>query len=156
MIKDPELGAEIAVVERAGLPPAESRRRSSSDRAAPSTRCSAVAGRGGPVHRTSRAGLVLAQAEEGGMAQLAVLGALGEAELGDQLAARPSHVARSRGGSANGEWARAPSGARRRLQIGERRLGEARADLARVAQRAAVPGADQQGAEMLAGARAAP
>jgi hypothetical protein len=40
--------------------------------------------------------LVLAQTEEGGVAQLAVVGALGEAELGDQLRFDPHELALAR------------------------------------------------------------
>jgi hypothetical protein len=84
------------------------------------------------------------------MAELAVAGALGEAELRDQLWLHPDEISLAR--RIDERRLRAPTPGELTMEIGERRFREAGADLARVAEPLAVEGADQQRAEMLAGA----
>src|SRR6185436_7704966 len=116
---------------------------------ASATRCSGrLATRSRPAHVARR--LVLTQTEVGRVAELAVAGALGEAELRDQLRLDPDEIALARRIDERG--LRAPTPAELPMEIGQRRLGEARADLARVAEPVAVEGADQEGSEMLASA----
>ena len=84
------------------------------------------------------------------MAELAVARAFGEAELGDEPRLGPGDVA----GPGRVDERRLASGQRRQapMEIGQDGLGEPGTDLAGVAQHGAVPGADQERAEMLTAA----
>ena len=103
--------------------------------------------RGSPAARAARcAGLCLAQPLERRMADLAVRRPFGERDLGDESRLDPVGVAHRRAARRRGERARRPL---ERVELAaqrQRRLqGEARADLAGEAQRAAgVVGPDQQ------------
>src|SRR3954452_8441798 len=78
--------------------------------------------------------LVVAEAEEARVAQAAGAGPLREADLGDELGLDPRHAALlDRGGVGEGRVV-AVQGAQARPEVAQRRVVEAGADLARVAQ----------------------
>src|SRR2546425_2764701 len=82
------------------------------------------------------------------MAELAVTGLLHESDLGDERRLEPGRVAHAR--RVDERRRRATKRRKALREIGQRRAGEAGAHLARVAQLAAVEGADQQRAEVRA------
>ena len=85
-----------------------------------------------------------------GVTELAVTGALGEPELRHQLRLDPRQIALARGIDERGLCSSTPC--QLPMEIGERCLREAGADLPRVAESGAIPGADEERAEVLAGA----
>src|SRR5579875_1129150 len=113
------------------------------------SRVSAMAG--GPLPGDLRGWLVRPQALEAGVAELAVLGPLGEGDLGHQLGADPVDAPHPlgvlEGRAALLQGVEAPA------QVGEDGAGEPGADLARVAQASPFVVADEEGAQ--AGAAAA-
>src|SRR5947209_19253552 len=100
----------------------------------------------GPANLGGR--LVVAQAEKGGMAELAVTGLLHESDLGDEPRLEPGRVTHAR--RVDERRRRATKRRKALREIGQRLAGEAGAHLARVAQPAVVEGADQQRAEVRA------
>src|SRR2546423_3970472 len=93
-------------------------------------------------------GLVVAQAEEGGMTQLAVARLFHEPDLGDERRLEPRRIPHARRVGNRRRGATKPREALR--EIGGRLAGEAGAHLARIAQPAVVEGADEQRAEVRA------
>src|SRR3989442_1847407 len=100
----------------------------------------------GPANLGGR--LVVAQAEKGGMAELAVTGLLHESDLGDEPRLEPGRVTHAR--RVDERRRRATKRRKALREIGQRLAREAGAHLARVAQLAVVEGADQQRAEVRA------
>src|SRR4051794_13766926 len=96
--------------------------------------------------------LVVAQATEGRVAQLAVAGPLAEAHLGDQLRLHPAGLARQLADRIGEGGLRLLELAQLRAEIAQCLLVETGADLARVEQLALLVVADQQRPELGAGA----
>src|SRR4051795_13356008 len=115
---------------------------------APMTAPAAETHRGSPLADHVRGGLVVAQAEEARMAQPAGAGPLGEADLRDELRGGPRDAALLDRRRVGERRVVAAQRAQPFAEIAQRLMVEAGADLARVAQRAAVVVPEEERAEL--------